>query len=35
MFDGSVHMINTGISTQTWGQAVQPNDGQPLPSDWD
>jgi prepilin-type N-terminal cleavage/methylation domain-containing protein len=35
MFDGSVRMINTGISTRTWGLAVQPNDGQPMPADWE
>jgi type II secretory pathway pseudopilin PulG len=35
IFDGSVRMVNTGISTRTWGQAVQPNDGEPSPSDWD
>jgi hypothetical protein len=35
MFDGSVRMVSTSISTQTWGRAAQPNDGQPLPSDWD
>jgi prepilin-type N-terminal cleavage/methylation domain-containing protein len=35
LFDGSVRMVNTAISPRTWGLAVQPNDGLPLPADWD
>ncbi len=32
--DGSVRLVNSGISQQTWSYAVFPNDGQPLGSDW-
>ncbi len=32
--DGSVRLVNSGISQQTWQNAVTPNDGQPLGSDW-
>jgi hypothetical protein len=35
LFDGSVRMVNTGISARAWGLALQPNDGQPMPPDWD
>jgi prepilin-type N-terminal cleavage/methylation domain-containing protein len=32
--DGSVRMVSTGISANTWSYAVQPADGQVLGSDW-
>jgi len=32
--DGSVRMVNAGISTTTWRSAVSPNDGTMLGSDW-
>jgi prepilin-type N-terminal cleavage/methylation domain-containing protein len=32
--DGSVRLVNTGVSLQTWSYALFPNDGQPLGSDW-
>ena len=32
--DGSVRMVSTGISAQTWASAVSPNDGTPLGNDW-
>jgi len=32
--DGSVRMVTTGISQQTWANAVNPADGQVLGSDW-
>jgi hypothetical protein len=35
LFDGSVRMVSTAISARTWGLAVQPNDGEPLPTDWE
>jgi len=34
LFDGSVRMVSPSISMNTWWQAVQPNDGTPLGSDW-
>jgi len=34
LFDGSVRLANPAISPQTWGFAVQPNDGMVLPPDW-
>jgi hypothetical protein len=34
LFDGSVRMVSQGISQFTWQNAVQPNDGYPLGSDW-
>jgi len=34
LFDGSVRLVNPGISPQTWGLAVQPNDGMVLAKDW-
>jgi prepilin-type N-terminal cleavage/methylation domain-containing protein len=34
LFDGSVHVVAQGISQLTWQDAVQPNDGIPLGSDW-
>ncbi len=34
MGDGSVRLVNSGVSQQTWSYAVFPNDGQPLGSDW-
>jgi prepilin-type N-terminal cleavage/methylation domain-containing protein len=33
-FDGSVRSVNPLVSPQTWGLAVQPNDGMILPKDW-
>jgi prepilin-type N-terminal cleavage/methylation domain-containing protein len=32
--DGSVRLVNSGITPATWSSAVQPNDGLPLGSDW-
>jgi prepilin-type N-terminal cleavage/methylation domain-containing protein len=32
--DGSVRMVNQNISVATWGNAVSPNDGKVLGSDW-
>jgi len=34
LMDGSVRTCSTSISLQTWYYAVQPDDGNPLPSDW-
>ncbi len=34
MCDGSVRSVSTGISQQTWGEAVDPRDGLTLGSDW-
>jgi len=34
MGDGSVHGITPTISYNTWENAITPNDGQPLGSDW-
>jgi prepilin-type N-terminal cleavage/methylation domain-containing protein len=34
LFDGSVRLISPRISVQTWGCAVQPNDGMILAADW-
>jgi prepilin-type N-terminal cleavage/methylation domain-containing protein len=32
--DGSVRVCSQGMSPNTWWQAMVPDDGQPLPSDW-
>jgi Protein of unknown function (DUF1559) len=32
--DGSVRLVNSGITPATWGNAIQPADGVPLGSDW-
>jgi prepilin-type N-terminal cleavage/methylation domain-containing protein len=32
--DGSVRLVNSGVSQLTWSHAIFPNDGQPLGSDW-
>jgi prepilin-type N-terminal cleavage/methylation domain-containing protein len=32
--DGSVHLINPGISPTTWWRLLLPNDGLPVGSDW-
>jgi prepilin-type N-terminal cleavage/methylation domain-containing protein len=32
--DGSVRLVNSGVSSTTWSYAVFPNDGQVLGSDW-
>jgi prepilin-type N-terminal cleavage/methylation domain-containing protein len=32
--DGSVRLVNSGVSATTWADALQPNDGQVLGSDW-
>lgn len=32
--DGSVRGVSASVSINTWGMAVVPNDGNPLPSDW-
>jgi len=34
MGDGSVRVVNQGVSTQTWVWACSPSDGNPLPNDW-
>ena len=34
MVDGSVRTVSPSVSQQTWANAVQPDDGQPLGSDW-
>jgi prepilin-type N-terminal cleavage/methylation domain-containing protein len=34
LFDGSVRQVNPSISVQSWVFATQPNDGNPLGSDW-
>ena len=32
--DGSVRLINSGVSAETWGKAIDPQDGLPLGNDW-
>ena len=32
--DGSVRIVSSGVSNYTWYLACNPNDGQPMPSDW-
>ena len=32
--DGSVRLVNSGVSQATWSYAVFPNDGHPMGSDW-
>ena len=32
--DASVRFVAPGISSQTWNQALQPNDGNPPGADW-
>jgi prepilin-type N-terminal cleavage/methylation domain-containing protein len=32
--DGSVRLVNLGVSQTTWANAVNPRDGNPLGSDW-
>jgi prepilin-type N-terminal cleavage/methylation domain-containing protein len=32
--DGSVRLVNSGVSQLTWNEALFPADGQPLGSDW-
>jgi prepilin-type N-terminal cleavage/methylation domain-containing protein len=32
--DGSVRLVNSGVSATTWTYAIIPNDGMPLGSDW-
>ncbi len=32
--DGSVRLVNSGISANTWAEAMTPNDGVPLGADW-
>ena len=34
MADGSVRGVSASVSALTWGYAVIPSDGNPLPSDW-
>jgi len=34
MGDGSARGVSTGVTQNTWKLAVQPDDGQPLGSDW-
>ncbi len=34
MGDGSVHQVGSAITSATWNAALQPNDYQPLGSDW-
>jgi len=33
--DGSVRSVSPSASANAWNMALQPNDGNPLPSDWD
>ena len=35
LFDGSVRTVSTTILPRTWGLAIQPNDGEPLPAGWE
>jgi len=35
LFDGSVRCIRPDVSTQLWGLLVQPNDGLPMPREWE
>jgi prepilin-type N-terminal cleavage/methylation domain-containing protein len=32
--DGSIRLVNSGVTALTWSEAIFPNDGQPLGSDW-
>jgi prepilin-type N-terminal cleavage/methylation domain-containing protein len=32
--DGSVRLVSSGVSVTTWANAITPNDGAPLGSDW-
>jgi prepilin-type processing-associated H-X9-DG protein len=32
--DGHVRFLAPGLSATTWARALSPNDGQPMPSDW-
>jgi len=34
MMDGSVRGVGAGVSSTTWSYAIQPDDGQPLGSNW-
>jgi hypothetical protein len=34
LMDGSVRGVGTGVTSNTWIWAVQPDDGQVLPSNW-
>jgi prepilin-type N-terminal cleavage/methylation domain-containing protein len=34
LLDGSVRLVSNGISAQTWSNALLPNDGNPMGSDW-
>jgi prepilin-type N-terminal cleavage/methylation domain-containing protein len=34
MGDGSVRIVNQGITNATWGKAIDPGDGYPLGADW-
>jgi hypothetical protein len=34
MGDGSCRTVSSGVSTPTWGRAIDPADGLPLGSDW-
>ncbi|HWG45036.1 MAG TPA: DUF1559 domain-containing protein [Gemmataceae bacterium] len=34
LMDGSVRLISSGISSDTWAHALLANDGQPMGSDW-
>jgi len=34
MGDGSVRPVSGGIQVNTWGLALTPDDGQPMPGDW-
>jgi prepilin-type N-terminal cleavage/methylation domain-containing protein len=34
MGDGTVKFVNSGITPQTWGNAIRPDDGTTLGSDW-
>ena len=34
LVDGSVRLVSSSVSPNTWWIATSPNDGSPLPSDW-
>ena len=35
LFDGSVRLVASSVSPQTWARVIQPNDGTLLGTDWD
>jgi len=34
MADGSVRFVSAGVNPTTWYEAITPNSGNPLGSDW-